>query len=60
MTAAMLGANGLEASFIEKFASHERTFALQISHGPFEAAMTVNWTKFVDMHNCGVRLDTRH
>jgi TonB family protein len=56
---AMLRANGLEPSFMRNFTSLERTFALQISHGLFEAAMTVTLPKLIDIHSRGARLDSK-
>jgi TonB family protein len=55
----MLRANGLEPSFIENFASLERTFKLQISQGLFTDAMTVTWPKLLDIHGRGARLDSK-
>jgi protein TonB len=55
----MLRANGIEPSYINNFASLDRTFKLQISKGLFADAMTVTWPKLIDIHNRGARLDSQ-
>lgn len=55
----MLRANGIEPSYINNFASLDRTFKLQISQGLFADAMTDTWPKLIYIHGRGARLDSK-